>query len=75
MNVLNEVDVGYTSGKILEELRQKLATIAGVTLVGNRVTVRFYGKEDRQRKYLLEVSMVVVDVDDGLPEPPEETPQ
>lgn len=71
MNTL-EVKVDHTSAHILEELRQKLATIAGVTLGGNRVTVRFYGKEDRKRKYLLEVSMVVVNVDDGLPEPPEE---
>ncbi len=44
----------------LEELRKKIATIAGVTLIGNRLAVRFGAGET-----LKEVHMVILDVDDG----------
>ena len=41
--------------QILEELRKRIAEVAGVTLVGNRMTVRFNG----DRGHLVDVHMIV----------------
>lgn len=40
---------------ILEELRQKLAKVCGITLQGNRVTARWTSKDD----HLVDVHMIV----------------
>lgn len=40
---------------ILKELRQKLATVCGVSICGNRVTARWTGKEGR----LVDVHMII----------------
>lgn len=50
----------------LEELRLKLAKIVGVTLQGNRLTVRWHDPKDRGK--LKSVHMVILEVDDGEPE-------
>lgn len=55
---------------ILEELRKKIATIAGVTLMGNRLTVRWGDGE-----CLKDVHMIILSVDDGKSEPPPEIPK
>ena len=43
--------------KVLEELRSKIANIAGVTLTGNRLTVRWY-----QLGRLVDVHMIIESV-------------
>jgi len=54
----------------LEELRDNIAKSGmGVTLAGNRLTIRFGENKFR------DVHMVILEVDDGVPEPPEEIPQ
>ena len=42
---------------VLEELRDKVATVAGVTLTGNRLTMRWY-KDDQ----LVDVHMIIESV-------------
>lgn len=48
-------------GKILEALRLKIAKEAGVTLVGNRLTVR-WNMPDRK---MAQVHMIIENVEDG----------
>jgi len=52
----------------LEEMRKIIATDTpmGITLTGNRLTLRFGGKKMKT------VHMVILEVDDGEPEPEEE---
>jgi len=60
--------------EILESLRQRIAHDAGcgVTLSGNRLTVRWYLPRDK--KHLVQVHMVILEVEDGQPEE-EEIPE
>ena len=55
---------------VLEEMRKLIAKVAGVTLVGNRLTIRFMLGEK-----LVDVHSVIIEVTDTLDEPEEETPQ
>lgn len=43
--------------KVLEELRSKIAGVAGVTLMGNRLTVRWY-----QDDQIVDVHMIIASV-------------
>lgn len=54
--------------EIAEEMRVKLAKEFGVTVQGSCVTLRFYQKDDRDRKHLIQVSMVVYHIDNGQEE-------
>lgn len=45
---------------ILKELQKRIAKVAGVTVVGNRLTVRW-----RQGGKLVQVHAVIVNIDDG----------
>ena len=49
----------------LEELRSKISQIAGVTLQGNRLTVRWNSTEDKTKFRM--VHMVILEVEDGEP--------
>ncbi len=49
---------------ILEELRKRIATVAGVTLSGNRLTVR-WNNEDNE---IVHVHSVILHVEDGKEE-------
>jgi len=50
------------ASEILEELRLKIAKIAGITLIDNRLYIRWRGK---MRGHLKEVALVVTSVEDG----------
>ena len=56
---------------ILEDLRNMIGTKmgAGVTLTGNRLTIRWTPK---MSKKMVQVHMVILEVDDGEREPEEE---
>jgi hypothetical protein len=47
--------------RVLEEMRKRIALVAGITLVGNRLTIRFGDP-------LCDVHMVILEVEDGQPE-------
>lgn len=50
----------------LELMRQKVAETMGVTLAGNRLTVRFSDPNDRRKNpALVQIHMVILEVDDG----------
>jgi hypothetical protein len=50
------------AAETIEELRTKLSEVVGITVIGTRITLRWDGGF---RKRLKEVSMLVVDVEDG----------
>jgi len=52
--------------EILEQLRLSISKSMGVSLVGNRLTVRWRNKKTKQ---LVQVHMIIAEVDDGKPEP------
>lgn len=58
---LYKAEYNATQAKILETLRARIANVAGVTLVGNRLTVRWNDEEGR----LVDVHMAILSVDDG----------
>lgn len=61
---LSNVQYGTVQQRLLETFRQKISIEAGVTLIGNRLTVRF---TDPSTENLVEVSAVILDVDTGGP--------
>jgi hypothetical protein len=56
-------EIEYPPGvkQVLETMRSRLTKEMGVTIAGNRVTVRF-----TERGYRRQVHMVILEVDDGM---------
>lgn len=54
------------TGNILNQMREKCATVFGTTFVGNRLTLRFRLEPTQE---LVEIHMIVENVDDGKPDP------
>ena len=48
--------------ELVESMRKQLATLYGVTVVGDTVTLRWYEKKDGP---LVSISMKIYDVDNG----------
>jgi hypothetical protein len=53
---------------VLEELREKISEIAGVTLSGNRLTIRWYPKWQKKHQKLVSVHMAILEVENDEPE-------
>lgn len=64
-----EIQPDQNVDPLLEQMRDRISQAAGVTLAGNRLTVRW-----RDRGYLREVHMVILEVDDGEEVPQSEDP-
>ena len=64
-----EVYLSLRQRGILEDLRIMLSKEAGVTLIGNRLTIRYRHPDDGT---LCEVHTIIEYIDDGLPDPDEE---
>jgi len=47
---------------IVERMRQRLAEVFGVTVVGDRVTVRWHETDDGIDSQLVDVHMVILDI-------------
>ena len=60
-HVINDVIVPTPVANVLEDLRGKIAALMGITLYGNRLTMRWTNSDGR----LVQVSTIIVSVDDG----------
>lgn len=76
-HTLYELEKDSRVDPILENLRLNIARgeAMGVTLIGNRLTCRWSDTRPGKKRFLLQVHMVILEVDDGIPEPPESTPK